>query len=101
MQLINRKKGNPEKALKDSAKKISARYETPREQHNPMEPSATVASFGDEGLMLYDSTQAVADTAGALAKAFGLKPEKVQLITKFLGGGFGCKGSVWPHSFSP
>ena len=34
---------------------------------------------------------------GALAGAFGLKPENVRVITPHVGGGFGSKGGAWGH----
>ncbi|MBV9851986.1 MAG: xanthine dehydrogenase family protein molybdopterin-binding subunit, partial [Armatimonadetes bacterium] len=34
---------------------------------------------------------------GVLAKTFGLPPGNVRCVTYFVGGGFGCKGSVWSH----
>jgi xanthine dehydrogenase YagR molybdenum-binding subunit len=33
-----------------------------------------------------------------LAYTFGLPTPNVRVITKFVGGGFGCKGSQWPHT---
>src|SRR4029077_8214598 len=28
----------------------------------------------------------------------GIPPEKINVICEFVGGGFGCKGYVWPHT---
>jgi xanthine dehydrogenase YagR molybdenum-binding subunit len=33
-----------------------------------------------------------------LASVFGIPPGNVEVITKFVGGAFGCKGSQWPHT---
>ncbi len=33
-----------------------------------------------------------------LASMFGVPPENVRVIAKFIGGGFGAKGSTWPHT---
>ncbi|MFP3615970.1 molybdopterin cofactor-binding domain-containing protein, partial [Paraburkholderia sp. SIMBA_050] len=33
----------------------------------------------------------------AVAAVFGIAPEQVRVISPFLGGGFGCKGSSWSH----
>jgi len=35
---------------------------------------------------------------GIVAHAFGLKKENVRVICPFVGGAFGCKGPVWPHT---
>ncbi len=77
---------------------VEATYVTPYEHHNPMEPHATTAVWGEEQLTVYDATQGVFSTRARLAALFGLPPEKVRVINKFLGGGFGCKGSTWAHT---
>jgi xanthine dehydrogenase YagR molybdenum-binding subunit len=78
--------------------KIAAIYETPIETHNPLEPSATVASWDGDRLTVADSTQAVVDTRDFLAGVFGLPKENVRVLCPFTGGGFGCKGSQWSHT---
>jgi xanthine dehydrogenase YagR molybdenum-binding subunit len=78
--------------------KVTATYTTPIETHNPLEPSATVASWDGDRLTVADSTQAVVDARDFLAEAFGLPKENVRVLCPFTGGGFGCKGSQWPHT---
>ena len=41
--------------------------------------------------MLYDSTQGVDDTQIYVAAALGIPPERVRVLSPFVGGGFGCK----------
>ncbi len=77
---------------------VEATYTTPFEQHTPMEPSATVVVWDGERLTVYDSTQWVVGTHNALARAFGLEADHVRVLCPFVGGGFGCKGWVWPHT---
>jgi xanthine dehydrogenase YagR molybdenum-binding subunit len=33
------------------------------------------------------------------AEALGISPSKIRVICHYLGGGFGCKGSAWPHTW--
>lgn len=98
---IQLKRGDPEAAEKDgSLVKIEQTYVTPTETHNPMELHATVAAWdGTDKLTVWDATQYVVGTARSIANAFGLKPENVRVIDPFVGGGFGCKGSDWGHTF--
>lgn len=77
---------------------LNATYTTPFEHHNPMEPHATIAAWGPDGLLVYDTTQGIFNDRKRLAALLGLPPEKVRVVTKFLGGGFGCKGSTWSHT---
>lgn len=75
-------------------------YSTPSETHSPMECSATVAVWdGPEKLTLYDATQYVKGVQGIIAHAFKLKRENVHIVCPYVGGAFGCKGPVWPHTF--
>jgi xanthine dehydrogenase YagR molybdenum-binding subunit len=77
---------------------VDATYTTPLEHHNPMEPHATIAAWSDEGLLVYDTTQGIFNARRRLAALCGVPVEKVRVVTKFLGGGFGCKGSTWAHT---
>jgi xanthine dehydrogenase YagR molybdenum-binding subunit len=79
--------------------KIENTYSTPTETHNPMECSATVAHWeAPDRLTIYDATQYVKGAQGIVAHAFGLPRENVRVICPFVGGAFGCKGPVWPHT---
>jgi xanthine dehydrogenase YagR molybdenum-binding subunit len=62
-----------------------------------MEPHATLAVWNGNHLTVYDSTQGIFGVRKKLSKAFSIPPEQVRVITKFVGGGFGCKGSAWSH----
>jgi xanthine dehydrogenase YagR molybdenum-binding subunit len=95
---IQPRRGDPEAAYAASEVQIDASYVTPAENHNPLEPSVTVAEWRDGDLIVHDSTQWVRGTRAALAKHFALDEERVHVIAPFLGGGFGCKGFFWPHT---
>ncbi|HEX3469323.1 MAG TPA: xanthine dehydrogenase family protein molybdopterin-binding subunit [Candidatus Elarobacter sp.] len=91
------RRGEPDAAFDASDVQLDLTYSTPNENHNPLEPSVTVAQWRDGELTVHDSTQWVRGTRAVLAKCFDLPEEKVHVIAPFLGGGFGCKGFVWPH----
>ena len=77
---------------------IAQTYTTPVQNHNPMEPHATIAVWqGDDKLTLYDATQGIFGVRNKLAKEFGLEPRNVRVINHYVGGGFGCKGAPWSH----
>jgi xanthine dehydrogenase YagR molybdenum-binding subunit len=91
-------RGGFDEAFRQASVRVEQTYRTPREHHNPLEPHATVAVWhGPDRLTLYDATQGVFVVRKRLARVFGLSPDKVRVISKFLGGGFGCKGSPWSH----
>lgn len=90
-------RGNPESGLATADVRIDAQYSTPGQHMNAMEPCATLAHWSDDGLTVHDSTQDVAAVRTALATAFRLPAERVRVVSEFVGGGFGSKGTVWPH----
>lgn len=91
------KKGDAERALAGSAYQVDLLYDTPRYNHNAIELHATTASWQDDKLTVYDASQYVVGVANTLATIFGLKLANVRVMAPFVGGGFGGKGSVWPH----
>ena len=74
-------------------------YTTPSEHNNPMEPRASQAIWGDDGISvtIYDTTAGVHWVRGEVAKAFGLDPERVHVIAPVVGGAFGTKTFSYPH----
>ncbi len=89
--------GDAPGALTRAPVRISATYTTPLETHNPMEPHATVAQWEGDRLTLHDSTQYVSGVRRMVAKTFRIPESGVRVISRFVGGGFGCKGSAWSH----
>jgi xanthine dehydrogenase YagR molybdenum-binding subunit len=90
-------RGNVEAALEEADVTVDAVYTTPLETHNAMEPHATIASWEGDRLTLHDSTQYVYGVRRFVAKTFGLPDDHVHVISKFVGGAFGSKGSAWSH----
>jgi xanthine dehydrogenase YagR molybdenum-binding subunit len=91
-------RGDVAAALAHARVTIDAVYTTPVQNHNPMEPHATIAVWqGDDRLTLYDASQGIFGVRKKLALVFGLPPENVRVINHYVGGGFGCKGSPWSH----
>jgi xanthine dehydrogenase YagR molybdenum-binding subunit len=93
------KRGDTAVALKSAQVKVDAVYTIPTETHNPIELHATVAVFDGQKFTLYETSQAVANHRDVLAGMLGVPPEQVQVITRFLGSGFG--GKLWPWPQSP
>ena len=77
--------------------RIDATFTTPMQSHNPLEPHATIADWDGERLTLYDATQYVSGVRETVAKTLGIAEDGVRVVSPFVGGGFGCKGSAWSH----
>jgi xanthine dehydrogenase YagR molybdenum-binding subunit len=90
-------RGDIQAGLAAAHVRIDEVYTAPMETHNPMELHATTAAWDGDHLTLWDSTQNVYGVRGALAKTLGIPPEHVRVISHFIGGAFGGKGSAWSH----
>ena len=77
--------------------RVDAAYTTPMENHNPMEMHATIAAWDGDRVTLWDATQNVYGVRGTIAKSLSIPPENVRVISHFVGGAFGSKGSAWSH----
>jgi isoquinoline 1-oxidoreductase beta subunit len=82
-------RGDVEQVTAKGAKKIEAVYEGPYLAHAPMEPLNCVVDFRQDGCDIWTGTQMQTTDRNAAARALGLPPEKVNLHTTLLGGGFG------------
>jgi xanthine dehydrogenase YagR molybdenum-binding subunit len=91
-------RGDATGALTQAPIRIDNVYRTPQENHNPMEPHATIARWDAGALTVYDANQGVFPARKRLAYTFDVPETSVRVITKFVGGAFGSKGSQWPHT---
>ncbi|MFI7133302.1 xanthine dehydrogenase family protein molybdopterin-binding subunit [Nonomuraea sp. NPDC050153] len=62
----------------------------------PMEPRGVVAAYADDELTVHISSQAPHHVREHLAGAFGLDLDRVRVISRDTGGGFGGKEHVYP-----
>ena len=91
--------GDADKAIASAAVTIERTYTTSDRHHNQMEPHATTAVWDADGtLTVYETTQHIYGAKELLAIVLGLPPEKINVVSHFLGGGFGGKAYVWPHT---
>src|SRR5262249_25126939 len=90
-------RGDVTAALHGAAVSVDAVYTTPLETHNPMEPHATIASWDGDHLKLHDSTQYLYGAKPFVATPLGSVEDHVRVVSKFVGGAFGSKGSAWSH----
>lgn len=85
-------RGNAEEKLKHSAYVVSQHYSVPPTEHAFLEPETAVAQpDGEGGVVIYSGDQGVYQTKRECAEATGLPIEKVRVIAKMVGGGFGGK----------
>jgi len=91
-------RGDPARARAAASAEIDATYTIPAENHNPMEMHGTIAVWrAPDAVTLYDATQGIFGVRKRVAHVFGLDVRNVRVLSLYVGGGFGCKGSPWSH----
>ena len=94
------KRGDTASALQGAEVTLEGRWHLAINHHNPMEPvSSTVVWEDADRLTLYETSQHVYNHRNGLAKVLGLPRENVRVVASYVGGGFGCKGPLWSHSW--
>ncbi len=90
--------GNAEAALRSAEVVVDAEYGTPTQHHNPIELFTTTCVWTDGNLTLYEPSQFVYGTKNNIAKKLGVAPDKVRVVSSYVGGGFGSKGPLTPRT---
>ena len=84
--------GDVDEAFANSKYVVSHVYHTPFTEHAFMEPECAICrNDGDEGLTLYTASQNIFDEQREIMHILDLPAEKVHIISKLVGGGFGGK----------
>lgn len=91
-------KGDFDEAYAAAPHTLDVMYTTPFQFHAAMEPHATVASWDGGKLTVQTSNQMPTPGRKALAATFGIAPEKVRVLSAYIGGGFGSKLDVQPDA---
>lgn len=91
-------RGDIEAGLGRAEVQISASYSYPAHRHHPIELASTTAAWDRARLTVYDTTQGVSMTQINLCELLDLEPEDVRVVSRFLGGSFGVKGTFWMHT---
>jgi len=71
--------------------KVDRVYTTPYECSQPMEMHACMVVPRGEDFDIYVSAQMLGEARTAIASTLKVKPERLHLVTPFVGGGFGSK----------
>ncbi len=92
--VVFRERGDLDAGMSGATKTVESTYTLPFLSHSPMEPMNTTADVRADGATIITPTQFQQLIPHVVAGATGLKPEQVQVITTFLGGGFGRRVEV-------
>lgn len=85
------KRGNVDEALKNSKYVVTNHYSVPFTEHAFLEPESAMAVPTEKELIVYTGSQSVYDDLHEITHLLGLGADKVRIISKYVGGGFGGK----------
>ena len=85
------REGNLDKAMSDAAFAVDVAFTTKGHASAAMEPHAAIAQWDGEKLTVHASLQMLNYNITELADALDLPEDKIRLISRFVGGGFGSK----------
>lgn len=86
--------GDFEQAYNDAEVTLDVTYTTPNQAAAAMEPHATIADFDGDQLVVYMSVQLIGPSVKALANTLKFDPDKIRVLSPYIGGGFGSKLGV-------
>ena len=87
------KKGDVANAFSQSTQTVKAEFMFPYLAHAPMEPLNCTVRINGDGCDIWTGTQMPGVDQMAASKILGMKPESINIITPFLGGGFGRRAT--------
>ena len=82
-------------ALSASAVVVDAAFTQQPQSHVPIEPQNTTAVWQNDHLTVYSGCHVPPLFALMLATRVGVTPDRVRVISTFVGGGFGSKVPAW------
>ncbi|HXR39257.1 MAG TPA: selenium-dependent xanthine dehydrogenase [Terracidiphilus sp.] len=86
------KRGNVDAAIAEAKYVVTQHYSTPRQEHAFLEPESALAVPALDGtLTVYTAGQGVYDDHHGIVSMLAVPGEKVRVISKLVGGGFGGK----------
>ncbi len=83
--------GNVTTGFAQSDVVIEGDYGMPVITHCCLEAHGSVATWTQDALQVYISTQAVSGIGGQLSEALKFPQSKIQVLTRYVGGGYGAK----------
>jgi xanthine dehydrogenase YagR molybdenum-binding subunit len=86
--------GDAASAFREAEVKIDQHYATPTQHHNPIELFTTTCAWHGDQLTVWESSQNVYGFKNGLAEQLGIPPANIRVISRYIGGAFGSRGSL-------
>ncbi|SFQ08700.1 xanthine dehydrogenase family protein molybdopterin-binding subunit [Tranquillimonas alkanivorans] len=87
--------GDIDAAMETAAQVVEQDYDTAANTHNAMELFATTAQWTGEEVTVFVPSQWVEGFQAGLATELGIPPDRIRVVSPYIGGGFGGKGTLF------
>ena len=87
--------GNFDHAFATAPVKVDVTYTTPVYIHAQMEPHASLAYWKDDRVHIHCSAQLLESAQKCVANTLQISPNKVRIVSRYVGGGFGGKLPIY------
>ncbi len=91
-------RGNLEQGFAEADVIVEDAFQTPTVLHNCLETHGSVAFWEGGQLIIWDSTQHIFGVRAQVAGMLNLPLDRVRVIKKFMGGGFGSKNNAGKYT---
>jgi CO/xanthine dehydrogenase Mo-binding subunit len=91
-------RGDVERGFAEADAVVEAEYRTQTVLHNALETHQSVCEWRGDELTVYTGTQNIWGIRDQIADHFGLPPDKVRVVSRFVGGGFGAKNDAGDYT---
>ena len=90
--------GDFQAAFASAPVRVEADYSTPTQHHNPIEMFSTTCAWNGPQLLIHEPSQTVTGLSNGMAKELDIDPSQVRVLSPYIGGAFGSKGSITPRT---
>jgi xanthine dehydrogenase YagR molybdenum-binding subunit len=88
------KVGDAQAALAAAPVTVDQHYATPTQHHNAIELFTTACAWADGKLTVWEPSQNMYGFQNGLAEQLGIQPSDIRVISPYVGGAFGSRGSL-------
>lgn len=94
----DRRSGDADSGFESASVIVDQKYLTPVQHHHPIELPSTICIWSGDDLTVFEPTRFVGAVKHGLASQLGIGPERVRVVSRFVGGHFGSKMGLSQHT---
>lgn len=94
----DRRSGDVDRGFDAASAIVDQKYLTPVQHHHPIELPSTTCIWSGDDLTVFEPNRFVGAVKHGLASQLGIGPDRVRVVSRFVGGHFGSKMGLSQHT---